>query len=94
MGCAGGEGARTSLLAMYPTKGCVNILVGRSDINCATAFTACYSGCNSESNYPHILAFERGRAGRNKQSFLHSTLKILSNYYECNYYIALPGFNT
>lgn len=40
MGCAGGEGARTSLLAMYPTKGCVNILVGRSDINCATAFTA------------------------------------------------------
>lgn len=39
MGCAGGEGARTSLLAMYPTKGCVNILVGRSDINGATAFT-------------------------------------------------------
>lgn len=40
MGWAGGEGARTSLFAIYPTKGCVSVVVGRSDINGATAFTA------------------------------------------------------
>lgn len=39
MGCAGGGGARTSLLAIYPIKGGVNILVRRPYINCAIAFT-------------------------------------------------------